>query len=281
MNRNKPKYFLIALFLFGAVEISFADTDSEIRDLELQKEKLNADLEKMSRQMQSTDSLIRENQKRYEVLEKRYRDDLSHRASEIDTLNIKIKSLADSLQQERRKQGAFKNQLENTQSKRKNINGELASFCRALETQILTGIPWDQESRLERVRALLRDVETGNAIEEEAFARLKSMIGEEIRFGDEVVLINAPVTRKDGEVINARILRIGNQWMVYADENNLNFGALNRREENGNIIYEWNETPDLKERNAIKFAIDVKMARKAPQMVILPLSVSIHGKETK
>ncbi len=281
MNRNKPKYFFIALFLLGAMGISFADTDSEIRDLELQKEKLNADLEKMTRQVQSTDSLIRENRKRYEVLEKRYRDDLSRRATEIDTLNLKIKSLADSLQLERHKQGAFKNRLDNTQSKRKNINGELASFCRALEAQILAGIPWDQEPRLERVRALLRDVETGNASEEEAFSRLKSIIGEEIRFGDEVVLINAPLTRKDGEVINARILRIGNQWMVYADENSVNFGALHRLEENGKITYEWNETPDLKERDAIKFAIDVKMARKAPQMVILPLSVSIHGKEAQ
>lgn len=261
--------------------IAFADSDSEIRELELQKEKLNSALEKMSKQIRTTDSLIQENHKRYEILEKRYRDDLLRRQAEMDTLNAKIKKVAEDLQQERRKQNSLKNHLENTQSKRNAINRQFVLFCESLEHQILLGIPWDQDARLERLRALLRDIETQNASEEEAFARLKSIIAEEIRFGDEVVLMNAPLTRKDGEVINARILRIGNQWMVYADENYVNFGILNRRIENEKTIYEWNENPGLKERDAVKFAIDVKMARKAPQMVTLPLSLSIDAKEVE
>ena len=45
--------------------------------------------------------------------------------------------------------------------------------------------------------------------------------------------------------------------------------------ENGKVKYDWYEALTLSERDAVKFAIDVKQARKAPQMVTLPLSLSV------
>ena len=127
------------------------------------------------------------------------------------------------------------------------------------------------------------DIESGNASEEEAFSRLKSLIAEEIRFGDEVAIINSPFTRKNGELINAQILRIGNQWMVYSDEAGTLYGALVRKVEQAGdslkVTYEWNEELNLNERNAVRFAIDVKQAKKPPQMVTLPVSISVAGGE--
>jgi hypothetical protein len=104
------------------------------------------------------------------------------------------------------------------------------------------------------------------------------LIAEEIKFGDEVAIINSPLTRKNGELINAQILRIGNQWMVYGDDNGTVYGALVRKMENGKISYEWNEDLNLQERSAVKFALDVKQAKKPPQMVTLPVSLSIVGR---
>ena len=107
---------------------------------------------------------------------------------------------------------------------------------------------------------------------------MKSLIAEETRFGDEVAIINSPLTRKNGELINAQILRIGNQWMVYSDENGTVYGALVRKN-SATIAYEWNEDLTLAEREAVRLAIDVKLAKKPPQMVSLPISLSVAGGE--
>ena len=45
--------------------------------------------------------------------------------------------------------------------------------------------------------------------------------------------------------------------------------------ENGKIVYEWNEDLNLEERAAVKLAIDVKQAKKPPQIVKLPVSLSV------
>ena len=77
--------------------------------------------------------------------------------------------------------------------------------------------------------------------------------------------------------MNASILRIGNQWMVYVDENGSVYGRLERKIENGNVVYEWNENLNLEERAAVKLAIEVKQAKKPPQIVNLPVSLSVVG----
>ena len=267
---------LIVLLLAG---VAFADRDAEIRDLKLEKDKLNSEIQKLNRQIASTDSMLKADESRYKMLSQRYKADTDRRRAEIDSLNAKIKNVAAELQTERNKQARAKNRGDNVAAKRKALREELAGISKRLEAQVAQTVPWERETRLDRVKSLTRDIESGNASEEESFSRLKSLMAEEIKFGDEVAVINSPLTRKNGELINAVILRIGNQWMVYSDENGTVFGNMVRKVEAGKIVYEWNEELNLEERAAVKLAIDVKQAKKPPQVVKLPVSLSVVGGE--
>jgi DNA repair exonuclease SbcCD ATPase subunit len=276
---NKLKLMPLALLVLVFSVSAFADRDAEIRDLKLEKDKLNSEIQKLNRQIASTDSMLKADDSRYKTLQQRYKADTERRRGEIDSLNVKIKNVAGQLQEERNKQARAKNKSDNVAAKRKALRAELAGISKRLENQIAQTLPWERESRLDRAKSLTRDIESGNASEEEAFSRLKSLIAEETKFGDEVAIINSPLTRKDGELINAAILRIGNQWMVYSDDNGTVFGSLVRKVEEGKIVYEWNEELNLEERAAVKFAIDVKQAKKPPQVVKLPVSLSVVGGE--
>ena len=276
---NKLKLMPLALLVLVFSVSAFADRDAEIRDLKLEKDKLNSEIQKLNRQIASTDSMLKADDSRYKTLQQRYKADTERRRGEIDSLNVKIKNVAGQLQEERNKQARAKNKSDNVAAKRKALRAELAGISKRLENQIAQTLPWERESRLDRAKSLTRDIESGNASEEEAFSRLKSLIAEETKFGDEVAIINSPLTRKDGELINAAILRIGNQWMVYSDDNGTVFGSLVRKVEEGKIVYEWNEELNLEERAAVKLAIDVKQAKKPPQVVKLPVSLSVVGGE--
>ena len=269
----------IMLLVFVMSGLAFADRTSEIQDLKLEKEKLNSEIQKLNRQIVATDSMLKADDSRYKTLQQRYKADKDRRRAEIDSLNMKIHAVAGQLQEERSKQARAKNRTENVAAKRKALRSAIAAISRQLESQVSQTVPWERETRLDRVKSLTRDIESGNASEEEAFSRLKSLIAEETKFGDEVAIINSPLTRKNGELINASILRIGNQWMVYSDDNGSVYGYLVRRIENGNVVYEWNEDLNLEERSAVKLAIDVKQAKKPPQVVKLPVSISVVGGE--
>ena len=272
----KKKLVIILMSAFLAVN-AFADYESEIRDLKMQKEKLNSEIQTLNAKISATDSMLRADVSRHKVLEQRYKADSERRRAEIDTLNSKIRKAAASLQQERNKQARAKNRSENVSAKRRALRLELAKISKKLESQIAQTLPWKRDSRLDRAKSLTREIESGNASEEEAFSRLKSLLNEEIKFGDEVAIVNSPLTRKDGEIVNATILRIGNQWMVYVDENGSVYGRLERKIQNGNVVYDWNENLNLEERAAVKLAIDVKQAKKPPQIVNLPVSLSVVG----
>jgi hypothetical protein len=276
---NKFRLLPLALLILVFTVTAYADRDAEIRDLKLEKDKLNSEIQKLNRQIASTDSMLKADDSRYKTLQARYKADTERRRSEIDTLNVKIKNVATELQTERGKQARAKNKSDNVAAKRKALREELAGISKRLEAQVAQTLPWERESRLDRVKSLTRDIESGNASEEEAFSRLKSLVAEETKFGDEVAIINSPLTRKDGELINAAILRIGNQWMVYSDDNGTVFGVLVRKMVDGKIVYEWNEDLNLEERAAVKLALDVKQAKKPPQVVKLPVSLSVVGGE--
>ena len=269
-------FVLLVLLVSGP---ALADRASEIQDLKLEKEKLNSEIQKLNRQISATDSMLKADDSRYRNLQQRYKADSERRRAEIDSLNAKIKAVAGDLQAERNKQARAKNRTDNVAAKRKALRAELAGISKRLENQIAQTVPWELESRLDRAKSLTRDIESGNASEEEGFSRLKSLIAEETKFGDEVAIINSPLTRKNGEVINAAILRIGNQWMVYSDDNGTVFGSLVRKVDGGKVVYEWNEDLNLEERAAVKLALDVKQAKKPPQVVKLPVSLSIVGGE--
>lgn len=269
-------FVLLVLFLSG---LALADYDSEIRDLKQQKEKLNSEIQKLTRQIASTDSLLRADDARYKKLQARYSEDSERRRAEIDSLNVKIRGVAAQLQEERQKQAHAKNRNDNVAAKRKALRSAMLSICKQLERQVAMTVPWERDARLERVRSLARDIESGSAAEEESFSRIKAVIQQEIKFGDEVAIVNAPLTRKNGELINAQILRIGNQWMVYSDENGTVYGNLVRRASKGKITYEWNENLELWEREIIRYAIDMKLAKKPPQIIAMPVTLSVVGGE--
>ena len=185
--------------------MAFADRDAEIRDLKFEKERLNSEIQKLNRQIASTDSMLKADDARYKTLSQRYKADTERRRAEIDSLNIKIRNVAEQLQAERGKQARAKNRSDNVTAKRKALREELAGISKRLENQVAQTVPWERDTRLDRVKSLTRDIESGNASEEESFSRLKSLIAEEIRFGDEVAVINSPLTRKNGELVNAVI----------------------------------------------------------------------------
>ena len=266
-----------AVLVFSLSGLAFADYESEIRDLKLQKEKLNSEIQNLNTRIASTDSMLRADASHRQLLEQRYKADVERRNLEIDSLNAKIRKVAASLQQERNKQARAKNKSDNVAAKRRALRSELAKICKQLEVQIAQTLPWERDKRLDRAKSLTREIESGNVTEEEAFSRMKSLVNEEIKFGDEVSVVNSPLTRKNGEIVNATILRIGNQWMVYVDENGAQYGRLERKIENGSVVYEWNENLNLEERAAVKLAIDVKQAKKPPQIVKLPVSLSVVG----
>lgn len=284
-EKINKEYGLIWVFVVAMLfsSLAFADVDSDIRDLQLEKEKLTSEIQKLTKQIAETDSMIQADSARYKTLEERYQKDVENRRAEVDSLNAKIRDVAKDLQAERSKQARAKNRTDNVKAKRKAVREVLLSLSKQLESQIEQTLPWEKESRLDRAKSLSRDIESGNASEEESFSRLKSLIGEETRFGDEVAIINAPLTRKNGEMINANILRIGNQWMVYSDENSTVFGVLERKVsgENGEVSFEWNEELSLAERETVRTAIDVKQAKKPPQIVTLPVNLSIVRGEGK
>ena len=266
-----------AVLVFSLSGLAFADYESEIRDLKMQKEKLNSEIQNLNTRIASTDSMLRADVSHRQLLEQRYKADVERRNLEIDSLNAKIKKVAASLQQERNKQARAKNKSDNVAAKRRALRGELAKICKQLEVQIAQTLPWEREKRLDRAKSLTREIESGNVTEEEAFSRMKSLVNEEIKFGDEVSVVNSPLTRKNGEIVNATILRIGNQWMVYVDENGASYGRLERKLETDKIVYAWNEELNLEERAAVKLAIEVKQAKKPPQIVNLPVSLSVVG----
>lgn len=266
-----------AVLVFSLSGLAFADYESEIRDLKMQKEKLNSEIQNLNTRIASTDSMLRADASHRQLLEQRYKADVERRNLEIDSLNAKIRKVAASLQQERNKQARAKNKSDNVAAKRRALRSELAKICKQLEVQIAQTLPWERDKRLDRAKSLTREIESGNVTEEEAFSRMKSLVNEEIKFGDEVAVVNSPLTRKNGEIVNATILRIGNQWMVYVDENGAQYGRLERKLENDKVVYEWNENLNLEERAAVKLAIDVKQAKKPPQIVKLPVSLSVVG----
>jgi hypothetical protein len=150
-----------------------------------------------------------------------------------------------------------------------------AMVADSLIARVEAGQPWDIETRRDRLLALKRDIEAGTATPEEAFARLAALLREETKAGDEVTLSSRPLTRRNGEVINAQVLKIGNQVMVYVDDEGKKFGILEPSVAGNGPTWTWREDLDLSERNAVKRAVAVKAGREAPQLA--PLSLALAG----
>jgi DNA repair exonuclease SbcCD ATPase subunit len=270
------KLFSVIFLLISAVFA--ADDFEQQRDALLaEKQNIQNDIKKINTQIAQTDSLSRAEQKFGKEQQARQKADIERRQSEIEELKQKLSELNSEMQKEKNSISASQTQIENINATRKALGAQLATHCRQLENFIKTSLPWNTEVRLERTYALCQDLESGSATIEEGFARLRAIYAEEIRFGDEVQISNRAITRNNGEIVNANVLRIGNQWIVYQDEAGILYGILNRKIDNaGGYEYKWREDLSFEERQAVKTAIDVKLSRKPPQLVKLPLSLSIN-----
>jgi predicted RNase H-like nuclease (RuvC/YqgF family) len=272
------KYLFFALLLLFASATSADDFQTQKAALESEKAGLDSDIKKLNIQITQTDSMAAVEKQYGHQQQVKQKADLERRQNEIEDLKGKLSELSAEMQRERNSVSSSQTQIDNVEAIRKALSSQLASHCRRLEVFIKSSLPWDSESRLERVATLCRDLENGSALAEEGFSRLRAIYAEEIRFGDEVQVSNRPITRNDGEIVNASVLRIGNQWIVYQDDAGHLFGE-NKKKIGSDGVYEyaWKEDLSFEERQAIKNAIDVKLSRKPPQMVKLPLSLSVLG----
>jgi hypothetical protein len=267
----------ITLLLLTLLALAFAnDFETQKSALLAEKSSLENDIKKINAQVTQTDSVTKAEKKFFSEQQMRQKADIERRKGEIDLLNQKFSEISAEMGKEKGLIANSQVQVENVSSTRKALAAQLIIHCRRLESFIKTSLPWDTEIRLERTAALCQDLENGAATTEEGFSRLRTIYMEEIRLGDEIQISNRAITRSNGDVVNANVLRIGNQWIVYQDDAGLLYGVLNKKKNNDSKYeYVWKENLSFEERQAIKTAIDVKLSRKPPQMVVLPLSLSI------
>ncbi|MDR0517301.1 MAG: DUF3450 domain-containing protein [Fibromonadaceae bacterium] len=264
---------LALLLLFFALAANANDFQSQKAALEAEKAGLESDIRKLNTQITQTDSMATVEKQHGVQQQARQKTDLERRQNEIEDLKLKLTELSAEIQKEKGTVSISQTHIDNVEATRKALGSQLASHCRRLEAFVKGSLPWDTENRLERISALCQDLENGSAIAEEGFSRLKAIYLEEIRFGDEIQISNRPITRNNGEIVNASVLRIGNQWIVYQDDSGLLFGVFSIKAKDNVQEYVWKEDLSFDERQAVKTAIDVKLSRKPPQMVKLPLSL--------
>ena len=280
MNKNKTRLsFVVSLFL--GVQFSFGLNSA---DLKLQLDQLERDVKRIDIKMFTTDSLAKLETTRFETKKEIQVSTRGQKKSELDTLSTQLKKLQGKIQSEGFKQSSFKIRTENHQRKFQESVRKLALITEQFAQQIKSGIPWNLDSRIARVMALKRDLEAETASQEEGVNRLASLIREEIKFNDEIVIAEKSLPRNSGELINVQMLRLGNQWLVYMDSEGKNYGRLIRNISDGNkdqkitqgqTVYTWDEDLDFLQRKAIREAIEIKMAKKAPELLLLPLSLSV------
>lgn len=244
-------------------------------------ERLRADIERLKRDIQRadadirrTDSLARMEQTAATRAQERLKRDRERREKENAALEERVRDARNRIAQEKSRGDGYVNATGEVEAREKAVLALLAHVADTLAVRIDGGIPWDNETRRERILSLRRDIEAGTASAEEAFTRLGALLREETKGGDEVVLSSRPLTRQNGEVINAQALKIGNQLIVYVDEDGKKFGMLERADGTGPATWTWREDLSLAERTAVKRAIAVKAGRETPRLATLNISLS-------
>jgi len=256
--------------------------ESEIQKARADLTQDKKDIAKADAEWRKTDSLLREEATRAGQSDDRQAKDRERREKENQDLQNRARETQAKIDAERSAQNRHQNAVEEIKARQKHLALTLAAYCDSVANRIAAGVPWDQEPRIDRVKALKKDLETGSATVDEGFARLNAVIKEEIKSGDEVSIFNKPVTRKNGEVVNAQVLKIGNQWLVYMDEEGKKFGILERKAPGmepgsarpGETLWEWREDPGFAEKNLIRAAMEVKSAKRPPQLVALELGIA-------
>lgn len=269
---------LAGLALCLAAAAHAQDPADALRALEAELQKARAGIEKARKdgakadaELRKTDSLLREEAARSAASDERAAKDRERREKENAALAARVAETQAKVNQERAGMGRWQNAEDEIKARQKRLSLVLAGYCDSLVRRIEASPPWEREGRLDRVRSLKKDLEAGTASVDEGFTRLNAALKEEAKSGDEIALLNKPVTRKNGDVVNAQVLKVGNQWLVYMDEEGKRFGVLERNAAGG---WDWREDPGFQEKNRIKEAIEVKSAKRPPQLAVLDLGIA-------
>lgn len=245
-------------------------------------ERLRAEIARLKREVaraeseiRRNDSLGREEQAAAAQNRERLARDRERREKENAALEARVRDTRARTASEKSREGSYKAEIDEIAAREKTLLAFLAVVADSLASRVDAGIPWDAAARKDRILSLQRDIAAGSATPDEAFSRLGALLREEIKNGDEVTLSTRPLTRQNGEVVNAQILKIGNQAIVYVDDEGKKFGVLEPHSQNGVTTWVWREKLDLSERSAIKRAVGVKAGREAPQLV--PLTIPLAG----
>lgn len=264
---------LITLLMLASA--SMAQSSADLSELQLRKEQLQMDLQKLDREMLRTDSLSRFEAQSFADQKSRYQMEIGRRKSELLNLQQKLAGVRSEIQKEQIRASQAKLEVENWNARIKFFQTELLRSAQSLEKLVATSLNWKKEGRMDRVRALMRDLEAGTASPEEGFGRLKSMYDEEIRFGDEIVLSEESIRRNNGALINVKLLRLGNVALYYTDDEGKYYGAMQKSSGD-----KWFEDIDFKQREWIRRAVSVKGGKLAPELSTLPL-FEIKSQEPK
>ncbi len=252
---------------------------SDIQKAKSDMAQAKKDIAKADAEIAKTDSLLREEAARASQSEDRLAKDRERREKENQDLLNRLHDAQAKVNGERAIQSRHINSVDETKARQKSLSLTLAGYCDSLTLRIGNSLPWDRESRLDRAKSLKKDLESGSASVDEGFARLNAMVKEEVKAGDEIAVFNKPITRKNGDVVNAQVLKIGNQWLLYMDDEGKKFGVLERKPTTSAAsglpawTWEWREDPSFMEKNLIRTALEVKSAKRPPQLVSLNLGI--------
>lgn len=262
--------------LAGAIAPAQAQesTASEAARVRADIARLKREIARADADARKSDSLTRDEQAAAARSQDRLARDRDRREKENAALTGRIQETRAKITSERTRGQGYANGIEEIKARDKALSAFFSTLADSLLLRIDRGLPWDPEARRDRLLSLKRDLEGGTAAPDEAFSRLAAILKEETKNGDEITLLSRPLTRQNGEVVNAQILKIGNQLLMYADDENKKFGILEPRPVDGKLTYAWREDLGFADRNAVKKAVTVKSGREAPQLVVLPVTLT-------
>lgn len=266
---------LAAAILLAAPPAMAQGNAEEAARLRAEITRLTSEVRRADGEIRRTDSLARVEQAAAASTQERMARDLERRERENAALEARVRDARARIATERAREASHQAGLEELKARDRALLDALAAVTDSLLARVESGLPWDTDTRRERLLSLRRDLESGTAAPEEAFARVLAMLREETRAGDEVTLSTRPFTRANGEVINAQMLKIGAQAVVYIDDEGKRYGILEPRGTGKGVAWEWREDLTLSERNAVRRAVAVKAGREAPQLA--PLSIPLAG----
>lgn len=258
-----------AAMALGALPAAAQDLEGEILKARAEMGKARKEIQRADAELRRADSLIREEAARSAQSEERTSKDRERRDKELAALQGRLQETQGKINAEKAALARHQNALDEAKAREAQLRKGLALWCDSLALRVENGLPWDNQARLDRIRALKRDLDAGTASAEEGVTRISAILKEEVKAGDEIAVFNRPVTRLNGEAVNAQVLRLGNQWLAYMDEEGKRFGVMERKAGQ----WGWREELSFSEKNRVREAIEVKSAKRPPSLVVLDVGV--------